>query len=171
MAGDSGVWRAGGGDGEAVFTRAELERALKPHLEAEHAHEEAGMIVATLRDSAITGAVLSDEVLAMLAVTSAELAERVAAYRAETVGRRREAWLRRERRSVLVRGASSGGRGSGLSTSLESELEGRWEAEAEAEEREWKSLLERVRLAVEQQAVRQAGGEGGLIRVQDGRRP
>lgn len=161
MTAEEGTWRPGGGGGEVAFTREELELALRPHLDEERAAAEAATIAATLRDAGVAGVVLSDDVLAMLAVTSIDLAERVAAYRSESLERRRAAWLRREQRSLLDRtdvGAA------------ERELEARWRAAAAEEARTWVSLLERVRLAVEQKAVRQAGAEGGLVRLEDRRR-
>lgn len=137
---------------ELPFSEDELRAALAPHLPADEAAAEARTIAGTLRDSAMTGATLNDDILAMLHASG--LGERVAAYRAAALARRREVWLRRERR---------------FGGSDAEELAARWGEYEAQREAEWVELLPRVEAAVAQARLRAAGVDSPLVQL--GRRP
>ncbi len=146
---DPGTWRPGGADDRPTFSEAEIRAALAPHIPDEEAAREAAAVAEMQEDAAVTGAALSDEMLAMLAASAEDVARRVEAYRESLWQERRQAWLRRERRGA----ADDAG------------LEMQWARYREDAEAEWQNLLARVRLAVERSELRSEGVEGGLVQL------
>lgn len=153
-----GGWRPGvRSETAAAFTETELRHALEPHLEPEQARDEAATIAATLEDAPMTGATLNDDVLAMLYVSSPELADRVTVYRERIMEQQRHAWLRRELHDAAARGHTT--------DDVAGDTAARWDARRADEEAAWLELVARVRAAVELHALEREGVRGGFVQL------